>query len=703
MKKYLPHIFIATLLLGWTGVFGVEVANAQTVSIVTTVLETVGNMILSVMSIFIYISGLLLDYSLGWTLHISSLVASIPAIEAGWKVFRDLCTMFFIFILLYTAITTILGGGLGSKENAKKVITTVVIAGLFINFSLFFTKLVIDASNVVSLSFYKALVPAPDSKNPFSPDGRTGLSAIFMQSLYIQTVYDPKALSAVKNDKLAGSGISGGFGASRIFINTIMGSIVMLVASIVFLAGAFFFMVRLVILLLLMVTSPIAFAGEALGGKAASQSKRWRESLIDQCLFMPVYLAVTYVGVKIIASPAFQTAVNPGNSTLAGVTGGDSIAVIFNYCVVIIFLMASLIIAKEFGVLGAATFNGWAEGVLKAVPSWTGRNTVGRAGNWADKKLENTVLGNSRIGRSLREITTGGLASNKFGSSMSFKDQVKLDKEISAKRKQIEDVDMLGKGSGNARIEMQKIMANGGPKNKAEQAIVDAVNKAEISLNKMSPSDIVGLTAPVLTQNAPRLNDGQMKAIMKSDKFSDGEKEKILAARLAPIDMQIAIINDKNKSDIDKENAQKALAEAVRNLSDADIENLGYERIKDPALLAAMPYSRFKVAIDKKSEGYSQSQKNELRKIKLQPLQEALTFQALTPDPTRIEKALQKLTLKGEDMSKLPREILVDRDFAKFITPNALHKMIEDIPDKSVRDTIRTNMETVYGSLANPG
>jgi hypothetical protein len=709
MKKYLPHIFIVALILGWTGVFGVEVAQAQVTTATTiaaNILAFLGNKVLEIMSLFVWISGLLLDYSLQQTLNIANLVNSIPAIEIGWKVFRDLCTMFFIFILLYTAITTVLGVG-GGKENAKKVIASVVIAGLLINFSLFFTKIVIDTSNLVSLSFYKALVPKPDSINPLNE--RTGLSAIFMQSLYIQTVYDPGKTSAVTNDKLGGSGfVNVNF---KILINAVMGSIVMLIASIVFLAASFFFIVRLVTLLLLMVTSPIAFAGEALGGKLAAQSKRWREALIDQCLFMPAYLAITYVGVKIIASTEFQNAVNASNGSFSGAVAGGSIGVIFNYLVVIVFLMASLIIAKEFGVKGAETFSGWANNVGMALPRLMGtggsvfaRNTLGWAGNKADKYLEGTVGGNSAPGRALREITTGALASNKFFGSKSFKDQEKTGKEIKSKRREIDTTQTIKEGTSvgaEAQKIRDKMKANPSyVKSAAEEATIVLADKAETTLNSIPASEIVNQPKEILKQNADKLNDGQIEAILKNtEKFSEEQKADLLKARFQGVtDLLADLDKARGSGDPDKTKAAvKALEDKVRKgLSDQDIENLGYERLKDQRIIDAMSWNQNKALTDKKTKGYSKTQKEAMKQAKLQPLKEAL---GIGSAETKV--ALDNLRLKPEDIVELDGDMLKNPNLIQHMKPDILAKMIEKGTSQDVRDKIREEVPKL--ARGNPG
>ena len=75
-------------------------------------------------------------------------------IAKSWTIVRDLSNIFFILILLYIAIKMILG--LGGAE-VKKMIVNVIIVALLINFSMFFTQVVIDSSNILALIFYNKL------------------------------------------------------------------------------------------------------------------------------------------------------------------------------------------------------------------------------------------------------------------------------------------------------------------------------------------------------------------------------------------------------------------------------------------------------------------------------------------------------------------------------------------------------------------
>ena len=70
---------------------------------------------------------------------------------------RDLANMFFIFILLYIAIATILEI---AAYNAKALLARLIIVALLLNFSLFFTRVIIDASNIWGSAFYDRISSA---------------------------------------------------------------------------------------------------------------------------------------------------------------------------------------------------------------------------------------------------------------------------------------------------------------------------------------------------------------------------------------------------------------------------------------------------------------------------------------------------------------------------------------------------------------
>jgi hypothetical protein len=85
-------------------------------------------------------------------------------------VVRDISNVFFILVLLYVAIQTILG----LSHETKKVVVHVIIMALLINFSMFFTKVVVDSSNMWALVFYNRIdVGNRDFTGLLKPDAAT--------------------------------------------------------------------------------------------------------------------------------------------------------------------------------------------------------------------------------------------------------------------------------------------------------------------------------------------------------------------------------------------------------------------------------------------------------------------------------------------------------------------------------------------------
>ncbi len=74
---------------------------------------------------------------------------------------RDLSNVFFILILIYVGIKLTLGIG---GHDSKKTVGLVVVLALIINFSLFFSNVIYDSSNILASVFYNKInVESKDS------------------------------------------------------------------------------------------------------------------------------------------------------------------------------------------------------------------------------------------------------------------------------------------------------------------------------------------------------------------------------------------------------------------------------------------------------------------------------------------------------------------------------------------------------------
>src|SRR3972149_11633388 len=213
-------------------------------------------------------------------------------------------------VLLYAAIKTILGTG----SDTKNLIVKIIVVAILINFSLFFTKVVIDASNVLAIAFYDAIVPG---------------------------AFDD------------------------------IGVINLLIAAFIFFAVALMFIIRYVILILVLILSPLAFIAFVLP-QLEKYKAQWIDALVGQAFFAPIYFMLTWVTLHVLGgiTSAFGATDNP-RAALSGIAFIDSaitdtneaFGLLINFIVVIVFLVASLILAKELANKvpgGVNKLTGWA-------------------------------------------------------------------------------------------------------------------------------------------------------------------------------------------------------------------------------------------------------------------------------------------------------------------------------------------------------
>ena len=341
------------------------------------------NFVMWIVSWFLYLAGFIFDQSMQFTLNISELMKSIPVVDIGWKIFRDLANVFFIFILLWIALSTILGLNSG---KTKELIVHLVVVALLMNFSLFITKTIIDGSNIIALHFYNLIVNSQTTgaNQIMTPQG--SMSGAFMEGLKIQTLYDSRAIGEPGKERagwgtrlknaaintvagtITGSPVAGVVAGvatlaggnvinwGKIILIGIFGSALMLIAAYVFLVGAVLMLIRAVVLMFVMMLSPLAFLAFAMPF-AEKFVDPWKEALIKQCIFAPAFMTLSYVVVKTIQSPAFKgvTSITMGEASLATAftTGaGEGITLIINFLLVIGLMLGCILVAKKLEVHG---------------------------------------------------------------------------------------------------------------------------------------------------------------------------------------------------------------------------------------------------------------------------------------------------------------------------------------------------------------
>ena len=233
----------------------------------------------------------------------SALFADSDFISEAWKIVRDLSNIFFILILLYIAVKIILD--IGGSE-AKKMIAKVIIIALLINFSMFFTQVIIDSSNILALIFYNKISVCTnrneagecraDPSLPGYKDVAGGLVSNFDPTKALDTAFFEKAgkqpvpgLENKSKDGEVPAGIMFG-------IIIIAGSLMFFAAYALFVSG-FSFLGRLIELWILIIFSPFAFMSSTVPFLRKAEYLGWDEwfaRLLKVSFMAPIFMFFLY-------------------------------------------------------------------------------------------------------------------------------------------------------------------------------------------------------------------------------------------------------------------------------------------------------------------------------------------------------------------------------------------------------------------------
>lgn len=348
------------------------------------VISAVGEFLKQIFGLVLWLAGKFFDKSVEYSVASFSTLADSDSIKIGWKTLRDVANLFFIFILLYAAIGMILQL---PSVNGKRILVSVIVVALLINFSAFFTRLVIDASNVAANQFYNAVSKSETARIGVG-EGQltvTGISATFMNALPIHSV-------------LAGT-------PGRTIINSVgisFGAVIMmLVAIFIFLAAAILFVIRTVTLLFVIILSPLAFLMYAFPNQKGLFDK-WLDTLLKQAFFAPLYLLMVWVTIKFLKGGALQA--------ILAQEGSSPVLITLNFLIAIGFMFGAIIIAKSLGAKGASAamkgagaLTGAATGMVGGATKY-GLRKLGAGAGWVGGKVGQKA---PRVASTLKTISGG--------------------------------------------------------------------------------------------------------------------------------------------------------------------------------------------------------------------------------------------------------------------------------------------------------
>jgi len=632
-------------------------------SVLEPFLATIVTYILKFVSLLSGLGALILNGVVYYTVvKVSENYSNIAAINESWGVVRDMANIAFIFLLLYASIQTIIGVG----GDNKKLIVNIVIIAILINFSLFFTKIVIDISNVLSVLFYDAIAPGALNATGTFSSTQAGLSNAFMQHLNLTSLYKAGA------DNVA-------IDVGGIITVGIMGSILLMIAAFVFFAVALMFIIRYVILILVIILSPLAFLGFVLP-QTKKYKDQWIEALTGQAFFAPIYFMLTWITLRVLSGitqvsnatlgAAASSTSSIGTLAVVGKTiksADGVIPTLINFIVVIVFLIASLIISKEWANKvpgGVNKLTKWATGAAGGatigMAGRFGRNTLGRAGSMIgdSKYLKDKqeaggasgalarlalVTGRKTAGSSfdLRATGVGGVLDAGKAQKGGYADVIK--KRNEDKKKFADSLSPTGEEKGRAKIAREKLEND--PTNSKNAVDPTFIREYEKEKSRRE-SENNTLQKKIADREAYMLkNGGQMKAQAKYNYEQETQRIKDRASKqMTDVETPLAYADSLLGIDKKKADARKAAIERDRvgAMKDFD-ENSETSKTAKSAQARAQ----------KLQEGYEESGKKPNEKVveAEEELKKAQT--ASNQDVSRLEGEVE-LARKERAQTKLP-------------------------------------------------
>ena len=307
---------------------------------------------------------------------------NIHAVTEGWKISRDVCNMFFIFILLIISFSTIIGI---ESYSYKKWLSKIVIFAILINFSKMIVGLLIDVSQIVMLTFVSGF--RDTTVNNFA-------KGLHLDQLTKKNVGDAETMPE------STSALDG-------FVIAVLACIMMLVLNVVLVIMITMIVARILSLWVLAILSPFAFLFQAspVGAKYANE---WWQSLSKNLISGPILAMFIYLAMATIhdSSDKGLSAENgapreDGTGASASLNGGYSIqktSMILDFIIVIALMIAAIRIAGSLGVMGSNFANNMSSKLQKA-------------GSSALKFGMGGVVGAAAMaGRGARRATLGGLS-----------------------------------------------------------------------------------------------------------------------------------------------------------------------------------------------------------------------------------------------------------------------------------------------------
>ncbi|MFB6226091.1 MAG: hypothetical protein ABEJ02_01955 [Candidatus Paceibacteria bacterium] len=288
--------------------------------------------------------------------------ANEGVVKLGWTMVRDVANMFFVVALLVIAFANILGL---SNYEMKKTLPTLFLMAILVNFSKLIAGVIIDAAHVFTMTFLNAIAATA---------GGNLVGAMHMGDVF-------KYVSEKQGTAADNLGV-------EMFFSAVLGIITSLVAMLTIGAYMLIMLIRMVVLWILIILSPIAFVAASLPKTKSKFTSDWWSRFLNHVLVAPVMVFFLWLAFATMGSGNIgQKIADYGsishdlpNTTIENASSGmASWDVLLSYIVAIGFMWAGLeFVQSELNVRGGE-IAGKAKGAMKGAMTYAPRKAMGRA------------------------------------------------------------------------------------------------------------------------------------------------------------------------------------------------------------------------------------------------------------------------------------------------------------------------------------
>ena len=512
-----------------------------------------------------------------------------------WVTFRDIANIFFVIMIAIIIFSQVTGAGI-SNYGIKKMLPKIIIYAILVNISWYIVVIAIDISNIVGSTLFKWL--SDNGRWDFSSDAQTGQSPVE---------------GILTGHAKIGALIAAGVTAALVAGSTIL--LFLVSAAFAVVMTVFILMVREAAVIILVVTSPLAFVAGLLPNTEGI-FKKWTKLMKNMLMIYPI-CSLMVGGALFVSNLLYSVSDDELLKTIYGVLP-------------ILSLFAIIAVIKTV----LSFIDGLTGGNLRgAIDRMSGKiNSVGQNSNWAkalrEKEAKRSIGGiaigekaraakyeEKRYGRNRKELRK--LQAKKNLTPSDYRRRAQLGAEISSFEKGQTDgmiaamADGIGNNVSNVNSELARIsnvydpvqqglmysalsqaVTKSGLNGASQAAAMSSIASSALSINDAEQrKSVAAQIASKAGSDIKKVNPAAAKAVMQD--FSSGNIKSVqdfendISTYSGASAKQMADWSDMSSANVNDNKAFKAMQSAFNSGNQSKIsqaQNMG--KIAEQALTA---------------------------------------------------------------------------------------------------------------------